>query len=128
MAARRATRRGVTRAVSTRTMKRRALKVEAATIAKGKARRDGPETKAQARAHARKTKRYRRLGLCHACASQAAWGHQCGFQKIHDPCEKCLPIVATFPTAGPRGSKWRKCLIRIEYMSRAEAREAGLIA
>ena len=125
----RRTRRAVT-GVSTRTMKRRARKVEAAKIAgtRRKASGTSPETKAQARAHARKQKRYRRLGLCHACAAQAAWGHQCGFQKIHDPCPACQGTVDAFPTPGPRGSKWRKCLIRIEYMSRAEAREAGLIA
>jgi hypothetical protein len=110
-------------------MKRRAAKNEAALIArKRKSSRDEPETKAQARAFERKRRRYRRLGLCHPCASQAAWGHQCGFQKINDPCAECQPIVKALPTPGPKGSPWRKCLIRLEYMTRAEAREAGLIA
>lgn len=130
MAAPRRTRRAVT-GVSTRTMKRRARKVEAAKIAgerRKRSSRDNPETKAQARAFERKRRRYRRVGLCHACSAQAAWGHQCGFQKINDPCAECLPIVAAFPTDGPRDSKWRKVLIRVEYMTRAEAREAGLIA
>lgn len=127
MATRR-TRRAVA-GVSTRTMKRRAAKAEAALIAKQrtKSRRDQPETRAQARAFERKRKRYRRLGLCHACSAQAAWGHQCGFQKINDPCPECQPTVNAFPTPGPRGSKWRKCLLRLEYMTKAEAREAGLI-
>jgi hypothetical protein len=84
---------------------------------------------AQARAFDRKKKRYRRLGLCHPCASQAAWGHQCGFGKgrIHDPCATCAPIVAGFPDAGPTDSKWRKCLAKVEYLTKAEARELGLI-
>jgi hypothetical protein len=116
--------------VSARTAKRRAKRLELAQSKRStSARRETqPETMAQARAYTRKKKRYRRLGLCDVCASQAAWGHQCGFNKIHDPCERCLPIVAQFPDAGPRGSKWRKCLVKVEYMTRAEAREAGLIA
>lgn len=123
------TRRATRTGVSTRTMKRRAARNEAATIARTRQKaQSGPESKAQARAFDRKRRRYRRVGLCHACSAQAAWGHQCGFQKINDPCAECLPIVAAFPTDGPRDSKWRKVLIRVEYMTRAEAREAGLIA
>lgn len=85
---------------------------------------------AQARAFDRKKKRYRRLGLCQPCAAQAAWGHQVGFGKgrINDPCAKCAPIVAGFPDAGPTDSKWRKCLLKVEYMTRSEAREIGLVA
>jgi hypothetical protein len=112
-------------------MKRRAAKNEAALIAREQKKTrsgDSPETKAQARAFDRKRRRYRRVGLCHACSAQAAWGHQCGFQKINAPCTECQAVVNALPTPGPKGSPWRKCLIRLEYMTRAEAREAGLIA
>jgi hypothetical protein len=119
----------VRRPVSARTQKRRARRlVEVQAKREQAARREvQPESIAQARTWERKNKRYRRAGLCHTCASQAAWGHQCGFGKITDPCPECLPIVAAFPTPGPRGSKWRKLLIKLEYMTRAEAREVGLI-
>ena len=117
------------RPVSARTMKRRARKNLEIAAKRELAARTGkaPETVAQARAFDRKRIRYRRAGLCHACSSQAAWGHQCGFGKINDPCAECQPIVDSLPDAGPRGSKWRKLLLRLEYMTKAEAREAGLI-
>jgi hypothetical protein len=119
----------VRKGVSNRTMKRRAARREEVQSKREQSARRStkPETMAQARAYDRKVRRYRRLGLCGACASQAAWGHQCGFGKINDPCTECAPIVAAFPDAGPRGSKWRKCLLKVEYMTRTEARELGLV-
>lgn len=121
-----------TRPVSARTAKRRAAKRSEAEskVAIAARNEQGVESIAQARAFDRKKKRYRRLGLCHPCASQAAWGHQLGFGegRINDPCTKCAPIVAGFPDDGPKGSKWRKCLIKVELMTRSEARELGLIS
>lgn len=48
---------------------------------------------------------YRKLGLCHRCAAQAAYGSQDGFSTVHPPCPDCLPIIATFPTVKTNG--WR---------------------
>lgn len=75
-----------------------------------------PETISQARTWDRVKTLYLRDGLCHACAAQAAWGHQLGFgyvvnrpwgdsARIKAPCRVCAPIVATFPVARPNG--WR---------------------
>jgi len=82
-----------------------------------------PETLTQAKVWSRKHRRYLAAGLCETCAAQAAWGHAVGFQKIHDPCKECAPIVALFDTPGPRGSKWRKCLIRLESLDPADIAE-----
>jgi len=46
-------------------------------------------------------RRYLRLGLCHRCAAQAAWGHQLGFSQSKPPCPDCQPIVDTFPVRKP---------------------------
>ena len=129
MAARTARRRRSNIGVSARTAKRRARKTQELAVKRetAKRRQIKPETIAQARTWTRKRLRYRRAGLCEVCACQAAWGHQCGFGKINDPCAECQPIVDSLPDAGPRGSKWRKLLLRLEYMTKAEAREAGLI-
>lgn len=51
-----------------------------------------PETMDQAHRWERVKNRYLRAGLCIACASQAAWGHQCGFRAINAPCEICTNI------------------------------------
>jgi len=64
-----------------------------------------PETLAQAREWDKTRNHYRRLGLCHRCAAQAAYGHADGFSTVKAPCTDCLPIVATLPTAQPNG--WR---------------------
>jgi hypothetical protein len=67
------------------------------------------ETPEQARTWQRVLTHYRRRGLCHRCASQAAWGHQNGFATIHPPCEACASIVATFAVAGPAANPgWRR--------------------
>lgn len=119
-----------TRPVSARTAKRRAQKRQQSEVTQRRNAQNAeskPETMAQARAFDRKKKRYRRLGLCQPCAAQAAWGHQLGFGDLRPPCTECLPIVAALPDDGPRGSKWRKCLIKVEYLTRAEARELGLV-
>jgi hypothetical protein len=64
-----------------------------------------PETPAQAKEWDKRFSAYQRGGLCPRCASQAAWGHQFGFTRVHAPWQGCLPIVETFPKqeAGP----WR---------------------
>lgn len=48
-----------------------------------------PETMGQATTWTTANNRYREVGLCLACAAQAAWGHQCGFRAINPPCEMC---------------------------------------
>lgn len=112
--------------VSLRTAKRRARQAEASAateLAKKRLevrRAEKPETLGQARVWQRKCGRYRIAGLCDRCAAQAAYGHAEGFQNIKDPCETCQPTVDGFPTPGPRGSKWRKILDKLEYMSETE--------
>lgn len=107
------------RPVSMRTIIRRGRQAEQQRIEKqADARRhDGPETLGQARTWDRKCRRYILAGLCPKCAAQAAYGHADGFQKIHDPCAMCQPIVAAFPVPGPKGSKWRKVFDKLEYMN-----------
>ncbi len=52
------------------------------------------ETLSQARHWDKRKSRYVAYGLCHRCAAQAAWGHQCGFNRVAAPCDGCAPIVA----------------------------------
>ena len=122
-----AVRRGQQQAVTARTAKRRARKVQADLEAKANAHSGPaePETVTQAKVWDRKRKRYLIAGLCNVCAAQAAWGHALGFGKdrIKEPCNACQPIVDGLPDAGPRGSKWRKCLLKLEYLSDAEVQE-----
>jgi len=67
---------------------------------------DPVETPGQARIFDAMKRHYERLGLCRACAAQAAWGHQLGFSRVvHQPCHECQPIVDTFPVARP--GRWR---------------------
>lgn len=63
------------------------------------------ETLRQARTFDSNKKHYAGLGLCSPCAAQAAWGHQVGFSGSKPPCQKCQPIVDTFPVV--KGGKWR---------------------
>lgn len=101
-------------------MARRGRRVQQANIDAARVKRQAaqtePEGLGQARTWDRKKQRYVLAGLCEPCAAKAAWGHAIGFQKIEDPCVSCQPIVNAFPDEGPRGSKWRKCLIKLEYM------------
>lgn len=121
--------RRTTTGVSTRTMKRRAKKVAAAAEQREVQQRErdvkrhDPESKTQARVWTRKNKRYTNAGLCPDCAAQAAWGHACGFGKVRPPCKQCAPIVAMFDTPGPKGSPWRKCLLRLESLSAEDIAE-----
>jgi hypothetical protein len=47
-----------------------------------------------------------RYGLCVACASQLAWGHQNGFGALTTaPCPRCAPLVAALPNDKP--GAWR---------------------
>ncbi|MDQ3222020.1 MAG: hypothetical protein M3Q75_00855, partial [Gemmatimonadota bacterium] len=62
-----------------------------------KRRKDKPETLGQAWAWETVNGKYRSAGLCPVCASQAAWGHQNGFDTVHPPCAACAPIVAALP-------------------------------
>lgn len=60
---------------------------------------DPPETLRQAQRWDSAVTRYTRAGLCARCASQAAWGGQIGYTRVHAPCEYCAAIVADFPGA-----------------------------
>ena len=49
---------------------------------------------------------YKAKGLCAACAGQAAYGHEFGFDAIAPPCEICRPLVNA--STGERlGKGWR---------------------
>lgn len=112
--------------VSRATIRRRGREAEAKAQelaikrATATARREAPETIGQARVWTRKCRRYEIAGLCSKCAAQAAYGHAQGFNEIKDPCATCQPLVDAFPGAGPKGSKWRKILDKLEYMSEEE--------
>lgn len=114
-----------TRQVTARTAARRARKRLALEQSREQARRgrEGPrppETTGQARVWQRKCLRYELAGLCDRCAAFAAWGHAEGFGTLEKsgraPCAQCQPLVDKFPTPGPRGAKWRKILVKLEYM------------
>lgn len=60
---------------------------------------DPPETMRQAQRWDSAFTRYARADLCARCASQAAWGGQIGYARVHAPCKTCAPIVADFPGA-----------------------------
>lgn len=64
-----------------------------------------PESPSQAKAWDLRKKRYLRAGLCHACAGQAAWGHQLGFQAVKEPCMTCMHVVLEF--ARDEAGLWR---------------------
>lgn len=83
---------------------------------------DKPETLAEARHWQNRNTRYLSLGLCYACAAQAAYGHQLGFSRINPPCAVCVPIIAAFPVraVGP----WRKVLNPSD-VRKAEAKRAA---
>jgi hypothetical protein len=69
---------------------------------------DRPETVRQAQTWETVKNRYVAAGLCHKCASQAAWGHQIGFSRVeHAPCAACRPIVDGLPAASSNAS-WRR--------------------
>ena len=72
-----------------------------------RAKADRPETLEQALVWQKNLSNYKSHGLCHKCASQAAWGHQIGWTRLqHPPCEQCTSTVADLPrqTANPA---WR---------------------
>ena len=71
-----------------------------------KAKRELPESRVQAKEFDRRKRAYRDAGLCHACAAQAAFGHQMGFLQVHPPCASCVPIVMGFPY--PAEGSWRR--------------------
>lgn len=64
---------------------------------------DAPETIRQAWTFDTMKRRYLRLGLCSACAAQAAWGHQLGFSRSNPPCADCQAAVDGFPSKRPNG-------------------------
>lgn len=105
------------RPVSARTAARRARKrIAEEQQPFGESRTQLPETIGQARVWERKNRRYLIAGLCEIDAAHIAWLHSEGFGKTKwTPCAACQPIVDRFPTPGPKGSKWRKLLVKIEY-------------
>jgi len=70
-----------------------------------KAERPDSESMSQAQTWDKTRALYSRDGLCDACASQAAWGHQIGFKRIKPPCADCAQIAETFPVA--KSACWR---------------------
>lgn len=64
-----------------------------------------PETSGQADRWGAIKAHYLRLGLCHKCAAQAAYGSQLGFSNVNPPCAGCAPVVSTFESDRPNG--WR---------------------
>jgi hypothetical protein len=86
-----------------------------------------PETKRQAQRWDAHVKAYRALGLCVACAGQAAYGHQLGFDAIAPPCETCRPLVNA--SAGERlGRGWRSMVaetVAEKWLSAIEAKRAS---
>jgi hypothetical protein len=118
-------RRGARKRVTARTAARRArvAAAESTSSARSQRKHTEPESISQAKVWDRKCKRYRIAGLCDPCSANAAWGHQLGFGDIPDPCSACQPTVNAFDTSGPKGSKWRKCLIKLEYLTDTELAE-----
>ena len=116
-----------TQPVTQRTLNRRArlaAKQETDALHRGRTDRRDVETIGQARVWQRKCRRYELAGLCDRCAATAAWGHAEGFGTLDKakrvPCAICQPLVNGFPHRGPRGSKWRKILDKLEYMTAEE--------
>jgi hypothetical protein len=72
---------------------------------KVKAKADRPETLTQAIEWQTVKNHYVKLGLCHVCAAQAAYGHQIGFTRINQPCAVCATVVAGLPDEAANG--WR---------------------
>jgi hypothetical protein len=70
------------------------------------AKRELPESQSQVKEFDRRRRAYREAGLCHACAAQAAFGHQMGFLQVHPPCSSCVPVVMGFPY--PAENSWRR--------------------
>jgi hypothetical protein len=70
---------------------------------------DPVETVAMAAESDRRSAAYRRAGLCTRCSAAASVGHALGFLRVPGPpCEKCAPVVASFPqeTSHPAWRKW----------------------
>lgn len=65
-----------------------------------------PETMRQAKRWETTKNRYLAAGLCVTCASQAAYGHQLGFARIHPPCDKCMSAMVSFPIQAT--TVWRR--------------------
>jgi len=63
-----------------------------------------PETVRQAIRWDARVKAYKATGLCSACAGQAAYGHQLGFDVIAAPCDTCRPLVKA--STGVSGWGW----------------------
>ncbi len=67
---------------------------------------DRPESLRQAQRWEVHKGEYLRLGLCHPCAGQGAYGRQCGFGSVRPPCGDCLPLLGRLPVSAPNG--WRR--------------------
>lgn len=81
-----------------------------------------PESRAQAREWDNTKLAYRRLGLCHRCAAQAAYGHQLGFVPVEPPCGSCLPVVLRFDLDA--GGVWRKASKGLRRSAATRARHS----
>lgn len=66
---------------------------------------DGAETTGQAVTWSGLNKKYKEAGLCDRDAAQAAYGHQLGFARIHNPCTPCSKI--TLPSTIAEGTRKR---------------------
>jgi hypothetical protein len=85
--------------------------VELVTHAPGRVSSRIPETPSQAITWQTVKAKYVASGLCHACAAQAAWGHQLGFGHpgLRPPCDQCRPRVAALPSrVNSKASAWRR--------------------
>ena len=71
------------------------------------------ETPSEAASFTTRNNRYRTLGLCPRCASQAAYCHAHGFTTIHPPCNGCAGLVASLPHRSSNPA-WRKVLATTE--------------
>lgn len=67
---------------------------------------DAPESRVQAETWTRVKNHAVRFGLCQGCASQLAWGHQLGFERVtRPPCTACVPVIDRLDVAKANG--WR---------------------
>lgn len=79
--------------------------MKTATRTEPKVRRSTPETLSQAQSWDRNASRYRALGFCDPCASQAGWGHQLGFANVR-PVGDCCRGRSVDLERGERAARW----------------------
>lgn len=64
-----------------------------------------PETIDEALDHGRIIRNAERAGLCLPCAVMFGNGTQLGFERVGDPCDPCLAVMAHWPVKRVNG--WR---------------------